>query len=56
MDVPKISWTLVHAQLAVLSAIGGATGAWCTWRQIYKRRLEREGESGEREGNCSEGG
>ncbi|CAK9059542.1 unnamed protein product [Durusdinium trenchii] len=43
MDVPKISWTLVHAQLAVLSAIGGATGAWCTWRQIYKRRLEREG-------------
>ena len=43
MDVPDISWTLVRGQLWALGGMAAMTSIWCTYRQIYKQRLDYEG-------------
>ena len=45
-EIPAISWALVRAQLYFCAFLILLTIAWCTYRELYKRRLRHAGNLG----------
>ena len=42
-EIPSISHTLVRTQLYFCGVLCVLTILWCTYRELYKRKLQREG-------------